>query len=596
MKETVASEFATTGGAAPPGSTDIAAFAARITARSQIVWGEHCSECDYPKCYATCAFYDPRPDLNCRRFVAGIEAAGAVGGVRLNRIRFRRWGKLEGRGPARLRPAAAASRREAADAAVSAILVGLPTPFTLRRSLGWRWNTLKAGEPRRQDAPADIFVVEGWTLDGSERGFTLTFLAEGPDRKIWQTPFRLGPDYARLTVPAEAIAAAIDLSAPYLVQIEPVGDAAGVDVVFGLTDFVALAPSAQPISTPAALAKVIVWDLDETLWRGILAEDGIAGLTLRPEAAAAIKALDTRGVLHSIASKNNPDEAMAALAHFGLADYFLHPQIGWGPKSEAIGAIAAALDLGVDSFVFIDDQPFERAETLASHPSLRVLPETAAGELITHPWFDHPVTPESAGRRSLYRAEAKRAAEFKAVSGDYLGFLRGSGLRLDVAVLGKADAERAFELSQRTNQLNFTGAKFPREAVETMLAPAAGRLRLVLRCADRFGDYGMIGLADLDLAAGELGDFFMSCRVQRKRVENAFFAHAAGLLTVAGHTEFKVRFRATARNRAAVEMLTELGFEPGEAGADGYSHWRRPLAAAFAETDVVAITALADAA
>jgi len=94
MKETVASEFATTGVAPPPASADAAAFAARITARSQIVWGEHCSECDYPKCYATCAFYDPRPDLNCRRFVAGIEAAGALGDVRLNRIRFRRWGKL----------------------------------------------------------------------------------------------------------------------------------------------------------------------------------------------------------------------------------------------------------------------------------------------------------------------------------------------------------------------------------------------------------------------------------------------------------------------------------------------------------------------
>jgi FkbH-like protein len=598
MKETVAREYVTTEVAAPRAAADMAAFAARVTARSQIVWGEHCSECDYPKCYATCAFYDPRPDLNCRRFVAGIEAAGVQAGVRLSRIRFRRWGKLEGRGPARLRPTALALRREAADATVSAALAGLPTPFTLRRNLAWRWNTLKAGQPRGRDASADAFVVEGWTLDGATRGFTLTFLQDGADRKIWQTSFELGTDYARISVPAVLIAAAVDLAAPYLVQIEPVGEAAGVDVVFGLTDFVALAPSAQAPSaaTTAPLAKVVVWDLDETLWRGVLAEDGIAGLTVRPEAVAAIKALDARGVLHSIASKNNHDEAMAALRQFGLADYFLHPQISWGPKSEAIGAIAAALDLGVDSFVFIDDQPFERAETTASHPSLRVLPETAAGELVINPWFDHPVTPESAGRRGLYQAEAKRTAEFKAASGDYLGFLRTSGLRLDITPLGKADAERAFELSQRTNQLNFTGAKFSREAVDAMLTPSAGRARLVLRCADRFGDYGMIGLADLDLDAGELTDFFMSCRVQRKRVENAFFAHAASLLGAAGHAEFKVRFRATARNRAAVEMLTELGFSQGEAGADGYSHWRRSLAEPFGDADVVRIAALAEVA
>lgn len=593
MKETVAGEFVTTDLGAAPGAADVAAFAARITARTQIVWGEHCSECDYPKCYATCALYDPRPDLNCRRFVAGIESVRSSARVSLTRVRFRRWGKLEGRGTSRLWPAGAAERREAADGLVSQALAKLPAPFVARQKLAGLWNRLKEREAKGFDIAAAKFVIEGWVPDGSVRRFTLTFVQNGRDPGLWQTAFELGARYTRICVDVAKIARFIDLDAPYLVQIEPIGEAEGVDVVLGLVDFAAFDASATPPAAPAPLAKVVVWDLDDTLWRGVLAEDGVAGLTLRPEAAAAIAALDARGVLQSIASKNDPAEAMAALRHFGLDDYFLHPQIGWRPKSAAIGAIAAALGVGVDSFVFIDDQPFERAETSASHPTLRVLPETAVAGLADHPWFDHPVTRESASRRSLYRAEARRALEFEAAGVDYLSFLRASGLRLDIAPLGRGEIDRIYELTQRTNQLNFTGAKLSREAAEGLLGPAAARLRLGLHFTDLYGDYGMIGLADLDLAAGELTDFFMSCRVQKKRVEHAFFAHAARILTDLGHTQFSVRFRATDRNRAAAELLAELGFSQGASDAAGLSCWRRALAEPFADADVVQVSAWA---
>src|SRR5262249_38793753 len=155
---------------------------------------------------------------------------------------------------------------------------------------------------------------------------------------------------------------------------------------------------------------------------------------------AAIRALDERGVLHSIASKNDRAEALAALKQFGLDEYFLHPQIHWEPKSLSIGRIAAALDLGIDTFLFIDDQPFERAEAEAGNPGLRVVPETAAATLTSHPWFDLPITPESKRRRQLYREEAQRSSAYEAAGGDYLGFLRGSRLTLDVAPLTSADA------------------------------------------------------------------------------------------------------------------------------------------------------------
>ena len=563
-----------------------------LAARSQIVWGEHCSECAYPSCYAACAFYDPRPDLNCRRFVAGIEDAGDG----LMRIRFRKWGKLEGRGPAPLRPFTRAERRERGDANAARLLAAAPLPFQLKRSAAWSMNQRKSKGPGLADAlPAHAFMLEGWTNDGAEHGFTVTILqeAEGAgEGGTWQAHLRLGPGYGRHVLPVAPIAAAVRLDRPFLVQVEPVGEAEGIDITLALADFAAFRDPADAAPTPAAvaptsassaLAKVLVWDLDETLWTGTLAEDGGGGVAPRPEAGAALKALDARGVLHSVASKNDAAEAAQALRRFGLSDYFLHPQVGWGPKSQSLAAIAAALDLGLDSFVFIDDQPFERAEVSAAHPQVRTLAHTEARRLAVHPWFDHPATPEAGRRRSLYQAEAARGLAAEASGGDYLAFLRASRLVLEVRALATADVVRVHELSQRTNQLNFTGAKFTRPQAEALAQPDPAHARLSLRCADAYGDYGLIGFADLDLAAGELSAFFMSCRVQRKRVEAAAFAHMADLLAGRGYAAFRVRFRATERNAAAVRLLEELQFS--RAG-DG---WTRPLGQPFADSEVVRI-------
>lgn len=569
-----------------------AALAGQVKARSLIVWGEHCSECAYPRCYSTCAFYAPRGDLHCRRFEDGIEPVADRPG--LTRIRFRKWGKLEGRGPAALRTAAAAAGAERRDALVSGALDFAPA-FAATRNLAWRWNERKQKAAERSSSlAAEAFVIETFAPDGAVHPFTVSFLA-GEGGAMFQAAFTAAPGYGRLVIPSAKIAAQVPLDSPFMVQIEPVGEAQGREVVFGLCDFAAFTgevpASVDPLGrAPAAgaplTAKVVVWDLDETLWTGTLAETGADGVVPRPEAVAAVKALDERGVLQSIASKNDHAEAIAALERFGLADYFLHPQVSWSPKSGAVARIAKALDLGLDSFVFIDDQPFERAEVQAAHPSVRALAHTAVDHLTDHPWFDVPVTPESRKRRSLYRAEVQRGVAYEDAGDDYLAFLRGCGIVLDAAPIAAADAERVYELSQRTNQLNFTGRKFGRDEVEALMAEAPDRASLTLRCTDKFGDYGLIGFAVIDLAEGELTDFFMSCRVQRKRVEHAFFALAAERLKARGHKVFKVRFRRTERNKAAYDMLADLGFDYEETAA-GNGAWERTLAAPFADADVV---------
>ena len=591
MIETL-SERPTRARAAPPAEVmgAFAAFRGRMTDRSQIVWGEHCSECAYPACYAHCAFYTPRSDFNCRRFEAGFEPLAAD--PALHRVRFRKWGKLEGKGPAPLLPIAAARAADRHDRRISGLIAAVPAPHMVKQNLTWRWNTHKSRDTGREAMSADAFVVEAWASDGNRRPFTLTLLNTGAHAgTLFQTSFDIDAGYRRHTVPIAQITAHVDLAQPFLVQIEPVGEAEGIEVVFGVCDFVTLDASldAEPVAEPAPardrLAKVVVWDLDETVWTGVLAEDGAAGVTVRPEAAAAIKMLDARGVLQSIASKNDHAEAMAALTGFGLAEYFLHPQIHWNPKSGSVAAVARGLDLGVDSLVFIDDQPFERGEVEAAHPLVRTLPHTAVSELADHPWFALPATPESRQRRALYRQEAHRTEAFEAAGADYPAFLRASDIRLTLAQLIPADVERVFELSQRTNQLNFNGRKYTREAVQALMLGQDGRRGYTLRCADRYGDYGLIGFAEVAVGAGLVCEFFMSCRVQRKRVEHAFFAWLGAQMAGAGASSMHVAYTKTGRNAASREMLEGLGFATVSQTA-----WERATDLPFADSDIVTLS------
>jgi FkbH-like protein len=570
----------------------------RIAARSQIVWGEHCTECAAPACYTACAFYTPRADGHCRRFVNGIEAVDAPGLAprAASRILFRKWGKLEGRGPLRAFAPGAADARERSDRFWSGLLAqGLGGPAVARR-MSWELTQKKRAGSEGSPGLFDAFVIEGQALGETPHAFTLTIVPQDKRANgLFQIRFALERSWSRIVTPVADIARGIDLDQPFLIQIEPVGEAEGVDVLIGLAEFVRWAPGAAPAAPPAPArparrAKVVVWDLDHTVWDGILLEDGATGVALRPGVREAMEALDARGILQSVASKNNVDEALAALAHHGIADFLLAPQIGWGPKSASLQRLAEILNLGIDSFVFIDDQPFERGEVGEAHPSVTVLPETAVDGLLQREIFDVPVTPESRGRRALYRVEAERAAAAQIAGGDPDAFLRGCRLVLTVERLAAADVERVYELSQRTNQLNVAATRYERDEVAAMAdGREAGDLCLTLRCADRFGDYGLIGFVRARPSEGRIVDFFMSCRVQRKRVEAAFFAWLAGEMIRAGARQITARHTAAARNAPAVEMFEDLGFTLTRDGDGGWL--TRSTDAPFAGSDIVTVSA-----
>ena len=554
-----------------------------IALGSNLIWGEHCSECAMPTCYGTCAFYTPRRDLKCRRFDKGIEAVrarGAPGELGL-RVSFRKWGKLE----AEMRPAVVSRERGLAlrvgETVVNEFLAAAPLTHRLHDGLAIAWTRAKTKVASAGPGPAayDAFLIEGFSETGVDCTFTLTVKPRISTGRYFQRHFTMNPGYNRVEFAAADIRAVVDLDNRVLVQIEPVETLSDNAFIFTVLEFVAFtdshkastaapaaaARSAAPAAAaqPAAKVKCVVWDLDNTLWRGTLIEDGFDNLTLNADAVAAIKALDERGVLHSVVSKNNPDDALDALKRFGLSEYFLAPQIGWGPKSAGMTEIARRLNINKNTFVFIDDQAFERAEVSSAHPDIRVLDEGRIGGLTAMPELDIPVTEEARNRRQMYKVEKMRESAFHEADSSFLDFLGSCEITLTISSLAEANIVRVFELSQRTNQLNYAGRASTRKDVEDLLHGAApGKEGLVLSCADKFGDYGIIGFAIVDVERFHVENFFMSCRVQHKKVDHAFFAWLIGRATARGQDVVSTVFHFSGRNQSARQVLEEMKFAP----------------------------------
>lgn len=577
-----------------------------IATRSLIVWGEHCSECAAPACYASCSFYTPRhEDLNCGRFVKGVQKGNLPSGARLATITFRKWGKLEGTGPVGLTSITDANHREKIDEMVSNAITQWISSIAIRQ-LKRKWDQRKIRESAISTRSADAFIIEAWlNNDQPNLNFTLTVLAINESTGgLFQENIEFSKGYNRRVIPVIEISRWVDLSQPYFIKIEPLENAIGHEITFGLIDFVEFKKGIDKIHAPlnpystinanqssnsSVKGKCVVWDLDNTVWQGTLAEDGIDGIILDKRIPPIIRELDRRGVLQSIASKNDMELALAALEGFGLKDFFLYPQISWNPKSAAIQRIAELLDIGLDTFVLVDDQAFERAEVNERLPNVRVLAETEIPTLLKNPWFDLPVTSESVNRRSMYQAEQKRKSTFDASATDYVEFLRGCDLIIQVSPLSQAVMERAHELSQRTNQLNVSGRRYTREELMEVQANNADRTGYVFSCKDRFGDYGIIAMSMVSKDNAQIESFMMSCRVQRKHVEDAIFSWLASKLATDGFDSMSVQYKKTSRNDASVRMLEELGFDFQSSGSQEEGMFIRSTQEPFAKDDIVKV-------
>ena len=255
---------------------------------------------------------------------------------------------------------------------------------------------------------------------------------------------------------------------------------------------------------------------------------------------------------------------MAVLRAHQLDEYFLYPGINWGRKSENLAQIASRLNINIDTFALIDDSAFERNEVTSALPMVRVYREDSLSELLELPEFDVPVTETSRLRRMSYRTETEREKVREKFGENYLEFLRSCQLKLRVfPPTSSEEIARCLELIQRSNQLNLSGRRYDHHQFLSLLA-AAGVLSVALECEDRFGNYGIVGFASVDMNAETpvARDFVLSCRVARKHVEHSFYSWLGSFLKAQGASQMHVSLVKTERNRPLVEVFEEMPFLP----------------------------------
>ncbi len=244
------------------------------------------------------------------------------------------------------------------------------------------------------------------------------------------------------------------------------------------------------------MVKCLVWDLDNTLWQGTLVEDN--QVSLAESTRELIVALDARGILQSVASKNDHEHAWARLEELGVAEYFVLPHIGWAPKSESVRAIADELNFTYSTVAFVDDEATERAEVAFHLPDVRCYPAEDLRRLATMPEFSpEKVTVDSRRRRAMYQAGFRR----KAAQADFVGpdedFLRSLNMVMSIQRAGEEDLSRVEELTLRTSQMNATGVYYSHDALRDLLDDPKHEV-LVVTLTDRFGPHGAVGIVLLE--------------------------------------------------------------------------------------------------
>lgn len=335
--------------------------------------------------------------------------------------------------------------------------------------------------------------------------------------------------------------------------------------------------------------KVLVLDLDNTLWGGVLGDDGIEGIEVgagyRGEAFTAfqrvVKQLGAQGVLLAAVSKNDPDPVREALREHPRMTLregdFVRVVANWAPKHENLADLAASLNLGVDAFVFVDDSPYECGLVRRELPEVAVVrldeePALHPGRLLADGWFDtRELTTEDRARTSRYRDELDRRDFLDTFTSldDYLNEL---GVTVRVAPAGPDDAARVSQLTLRTNQFNLTTRRLQQPAVRALLADPDA-LVLTIHTADRFGDNGLVGaiLAHRRDDALHVDNMLLSCRVFARGVEQSALSALLRHARATGAEAVYGTYRASAKNGKVRDLYPRYGFVPvpGEPAVSG---------------------------
>jgi FkbH-like protein len=341
-------------------------------------------------------------------------------------------------------------------------------------------------------------------------------------------------------------------------------------------------------------AKVLVADLDNTLWGGVIGEDGMTGIKVGPEyPGAAYQALQRalldlsrKGILLAICSKNNLDDAMEALeGHPGMllrGKHFAAMRINWTDKAQNLREIAEELNVGIESLAFLDDNPFECGQVRAALPEVIVIdlpknPLGYAAAVRNCAAFERlALSSEDQKRNEMYAEQKQRAGaeqNFQSKE-DFFRFLEQEAELEPVSELTLA---RVAQLTQKTNQFNLTTRRYTEPQIVDMAKKAEWNI-FSIKVRDRFGDHGLVGVAIThdEGEECEVDTFLLSCRVIGRTVETALLAHLAESATQRGRKRMVGWFLPTKKNAPARDFYQQHGFARQDANGTG-SLWALDL-------------------
>ncbi|MFE5487735.1 HAD-IIIC family phosphatase [Streptomyces sp. NPDC056527] len=333
--------------------------------------------------------------------------------------------------------------------------------------------------------------------------------------------------------------------------------------------------------------KVLVLDLDNTVWGGILGDDGIEGIEVagsyRGEAfrrfQRTARQIASQGVLLAAVSKNDLDPVREVLrSHPDMTlreDDFVRVIANWRPKHDNLRELAAELNLGVDSFVFADDSPYECGLVARELPDVAVValddePALHVEKLLRDGWFDvRDITSDDLKRPERYREELDRK-DFLHSFSSLDDYLRELDVHVRFADASPAELARVSQLTLRTNQFNLTTERLQQSEVAERAA-APGSLVLTIRSGDRFGDNGVVGavLAHREDDTLIIDNFLLSCRVFARGIEQACLSAILGHARDEGLRSVRAGYRPSAKNGKVQDFYPGNGFSPAGGGTDG---------------------------
>ena len=308
----------------------------------------------------------------------------------------------------------------------------------------------------------------------------------------------------------------------------------------------------------ASVKKAVAVDLDNTLWHGVIGEDGIAGISPNLAFERKLKELKERGVLLVALSKNDLEDGLKGLGCLEVLtkDDFVAWRINWDSKAENLVQVAEELNLGADAFVFVDDNPAERLEMKAKIPEVTV----AAFPPNLDAYFPpHEITDEDRHKTEEYRAEAERKRCLAGMRDEMREMreeiFRELGVEVEIHPLSDGEVARVAQLSQKSNQFNVCTNRYTEDEVRAL---AREGLVVTAHAKDKFGDQGLV--AYVVVRGAEIVDWVMSCRVMGRGIEERVEAEVERIVATQGVAQLGARWRASGRNAPVRELFERFGF------------------------------------